>query len=59
MAKEVSKKVSKEMQELKLALYLFPKIVREKKLAHQRQEKVIKRFMSVAKKLDKGKLKTG
>ena len=57
MAKKVQKQINKEMNDLKAALNLFPKIVREKKQAHKKNEKIIKRFMSMARKLDQGKLK--
>ena len=41
----------KERELIKKALKLFPQIVREKKRAHKKREKIIGRFMKLAREL--------
>jgi len=48
---------TKRERELQKALDQFPKIVRAKKMAHLKNEKILKQFMGMAKKLAAGKLK--
>ncbi len=55
--RKISQLTNPDLKDINTALKIFPKVVREQKIAHRENEKVIKRFMSLAKKLDGGKLK--